>query len=545
MKRDDTRAPQDDGCAAPNASNNGCSEKPETNDNLQSVPAVGGQIAESSSSARTGDPAQSESRNGSVPTQGESPSYRRPMGIFTPRQQRGLELALAGAVKSIEAGIAEVHNGDRITLPNLERDECTCNQYRKMTPRIPCECLWAARYTAEPPTLEEIEALRLLIKGELLKMDAAISMHLVPLGSPKVDQAAIDAAKERLVRGGYKRFSAEYDRHLRADFLDELRFVIRLFQEVETTYTWRRLKKRGRKPVPLHMMLFAAYVYTVLGKSTRFTEKFLMLLAELGFLNKDIVPAFDTLSVFLRSEELTPLVHAIMSLTAEPFRELGPWTLAADGTGSASNRNRFFDYRSQRTEGKKQTRPGRPWYRVLIIACVDTLHTVAFRVEGPRSSEKTMLKGMIDQLQWCDYDVEQFLLDGGFNATMIRDEIIEKLHALPLCPWAKTSKNAIPKKWRNVVKNSKIITELHRLCTKEPEKFKQAGYRYRVKIECLFAAVKEKFNPYVRTTEGNGPENEIGFKFIAQNISMLLLAARIYDLDIESLFAEPEQDEAA
>jgi hypothetical protein len=483
---------------------------------------------------------------GAETTPRESPNYQRTLGIFTTRQRLGLDLMLAGAVKSIEAGVAEVHNDGRVSLPNLERNECGCDQYRKMTPRTACECLWAARYELEPPTAEEMAQLQLLLKGELLKINAAVSMHLVPLGSPKIDQAAIDAAKERLVRGGYKRFSAEYDKHLRADFLNELRFVVRLFQEVEITYLWRPLKKRGRKPIPLHMMLFATYVYTVFGKSTRFTEKFLMLLAELGFLDKKIVPAFDTLSVFLRSEELTPLVHAIISLTAEPFRELGPWTLAADGTGSASDRNRFFDYRSQRTEGKKQMRPGRPWYRALIIAGIDTLHTVAIRVEGPRSSEKTMLKGMIDQLQWCDYDVEQFLLDGGFNATMIRDEIIEKLHALPLCPWAKNSKNAIPKKWRNVVKNSKIITELHRLCTKEPEKFKEAGYRYRVKIECLFAAVKEKFNPYVRTTEGNGPENEIGFKFIAQNISMLLLAARIYDLDIESLFAESdEEDEAA
>ncbi len=102
----------------------------------------------------------------------------------------------------------------------------------------------------------------------------------------------------------------------------------------------------------------------------------------------------------------------------------------------------------------------------------------------------------------------------------------------------------MPKKWRGVVKNAGIITEVHKLCTREPEKFKAFGYRYRVKVECLFSAVKERYNAFVRTEKGAGPANEIALKFLAHNIHVLMLAAGCYGLDVYGIF-ERDEDQAA
>ncbi len=65
---------------------------------------------------------------------------------------------------------------------------------------------------------------------------------------------------------------------------------------------------------------------------------------------------------------------------------------------------------------------------------------LSLRVTGPTGSEKIVFRNeILPEFEARDYDVDRVLLDGGYNVTMLRDEIIEKLHAVPLVPWAKNS----------------------------------------------------------------------------------------------------------
>jgi len=441
---------------------------------------------------------------------------------------------MSGAVKDdIMAGIAEVHDAGLVCLVNLTRWEGSCASYQKCVPRTPCAHMWAAAYTVDPPTLEEIEAMRKHLAGETLKIDAAVSIRESGLVAARtLTEGDIAEVRGLAIRGGYKRFAAAYDAALRDDFGKSMTFALAFFEDVEESLVWRPIQKRGRHPIPLSQLLFAAFIYTRFGWSLRAVEGFLEFLASVGFIGRNY-PDFGTLSTFIRSGEASWLLREVIALSAEPFRDLGPMVLAADGTGSAADRNKFFDYRSERIEKKKQTRPGRPWFRAHVVCNVDTLCTVAIRVTGPKVSEKgTFVREILPELEARDYDIEQFLLDGGYNSTMIRDDVMEQLGAVPYIPWAKNSKNAIPRKWRKIVKHGDLITRLHTMCKMDPEAFKQAGYRYRVKIENLFSAVKEKYGPNVRTIEGSGPANEIMLKFLCMNIHVLMLAAKIYGLDV-------------
>lgn len=460
--------------------------------------------------------------------------FKRPRGIVTPRQIRGFELMMAGAVQDdLRDGICEVHRDNLVGIVNYDRQECTCKQFVTSHPRTPCYCIWAVRYFVEPPDAEEIETLRRQRAGELLTLEAAQAMRASGLvEAHTVTERDVAEARDIAVRGGYKRFASAYDSVLRDDFGNVMRFALAFFEDAEQVFVWRPIQKRGRRPIRLSRLLFAAYIYARLGWSLRAVEGFLTFLASLGFIDEEY-PDFGTLSLFIRSSEAVGLLREVIALSSEPFRDLGPMTLAGDATGAASDRNKFFDYRSQRTDKKEQTRPGRPWFRAHAVCNVDLLNTVAIRITGPTGSEKNMLqKVLVPELEVRDYDIEQFLADGGLNSTMIREDIIEKLGATPYIPWAKNSKNAIPRKWRKLVKNAPLITDLHTLCMTHPEEFKKAGYRYRVKVENLFSAVKEKYGPYVRTIEGSGPENEIMLKFLCMNIHVLMLAAEIYGLDV-------------
>lgn len=491
--------------------------------------------------------------NVEAPAQDIVSGFRRQRGITTPRQQTGLALMLDGSVQGdFTAGIFTVRRGSQVNIVDYNRQECSCAQFVKSSPRVLCDDIHSVNYFVEPPSEKEMDDVKELITGQFLKLVKSACPVAHDISECTEDDFA--AAQTRIIRGGYKRFASDYDKAIRSLFGKEMRFALGFFENLEGLFYWKKRQPRGRPPKRLSRILFAAYTYTYLGFSVRATEGFMTFLASLGFFGtcnrpdctadtcprddcpRSSIVRFGTLSQFLRSKQATALIRELIALTAEPFRELGPLTLFGDATGIAGERNRFFDYRMQRTQKKKQTRPGRPWFMVLVVGSVDTLHSVAVRVLKKKESEQTVFRNeIIGELESRDYEIEQMLYDGGIKHTMIRDEIIEKLDAIPLIPWSKNSRNPVPRKWRNLVKNVATITELHRMCMHEPEKFKAAGFRFRVKGECLFAQVKELFGSYVRTIRSNGPENEIMLKFLAYNVRAIVLAADIYGLSIESI----------
>lgn len=467
--------------------------------------------------------------------------WQRPRGIFTQQQIEGYRLMCKGAVSErFIAGIANVNDG-KVRIVSYDRQECNCGAFRHSHPRVACRHLWAAYYTVEPPTEEEVNDLKRRLTGEILPpLGPGISLDRL-VDPSTVSASEIERASERVTRGGYTRFAKEYESVLKSGFGDQVRLALAIFTDYAAVCkSWKPLRRRGRRQKQLALVLFAAYVYTYMRWSIRETEGFLEFLAELKFI-PETYPKCGTLSAFLRAPEASRIIDELIALTAEPFRDLGVMTLAGDATGAAADRNKFFDYMMQRTHKKKQLRPHVRWYKAFAVCGVDTMQTVLLHVTNKDAGEKTVFRQRImTELEFRQYDIDKFLYDGGCNFTLIRDEIIEKLHATPYIPWASNSKNAIPRKWRDVVKHSEIITELHRQCTRDPATFKMF-YRHRVKIECLFSAVKEKFGQYVRTCQGAGPENEIKLKFLAYNVRMLVMAAKCYQLDINNLITREKR----
>ncbi len=106
---------------------------------------------------------------------------------------------------------------------------------------------------------------------------------------------------------------------------------------------------------------------------------------------------------------------------------------------------------------------------------------------------------------------------------------------MPFIPYAQNSKNAIPSKWRKTVKHAALLRALHKQFQADEGAAFKAYYRYRVKVENLFSAIKEKYGGSVRSTEGAGAENEILLKLLCQNVHQLLLAVECYGLDISAI----------
>jgi len=449
------------------------------------------------------------------------PEFVRERGVYTKVQITGLELARTADVESQGGGVWTV--GDCIV--NFRRNEGTCAASRKSRPRTRCPHWWAVAYTVEPPSPEE------LVQPEIAVVAPAPQQIDVAAKMPS-DEDLRRIAREK-VQGGYKRDAKGYDEHLRSEF-GETMFVVKPFFDVVGPHLENReQKKRGPKNMPMSDLLFAAFIHGHMNWSFRRTEGMLKFLADprIGFIEDH--PGFNRIDHFVRAPSTTPVLRDLLALTADPFRAFGKMTLAGDGTGLSTNR--FDDWMIEGKHGI-ENRGTRGWRKAHVVCDSDVLAIVACYVTDKDVSEKrVILDHIVPELEVRDYDIEKFLLDGGYNATEIRDEIIEILNAVPYVPWGSNSRRAVSYRWRNLVKNAPLIEEVYaRFKADEGAAFK-AEYRYRVKVENLFSSIKTRFGGSVRALEGNGPENEVLLKCICHNVHMLLLAAKVYGLDINAM----------
>jgi hypothetical protein len=454
--------------------------------------------------------------------------YRREdkdRGVYTKVQRRGVELSCSAEVEPTGGGVWSVGNA----VVQFERKQCNCDSYKFSRPRTRCGHWWAVAYTADPPTPDEF----VLPEIQQLEPVVAPASSIVVASKIPTEEEIARIARER-VHGGYKRNVKAYDEHLRTEYLELMFMLKHLLPSIGPVLDVREQKKRGPKITPLADLLFGALMHAHHNWSFRRTEGMLALYAHPSIaLTSPDYPRADFLYKFVRSYETTHVLRDLLALTAEPFRMFGKMTVATDGTGASTNR--FDDWM---VEGKHgiENREHRGWRKAHVACDVDTLAIVACYVTDKDVSEKRIiLNNIIPELWERDYDIETMLLDGGYNATEIRDVIIGKLKATPYIPWAGNSKRAVSRKWRNKIENAALIEEIyHKFKTDEGKAFKEI-YRYRVKVELLFSSIKTRFGGSVRALEGAGPENEILLKCICHNLHMLLLAAKVYGLDITSI----------
>ena len=448
----------------------------------------------------------------------------RERGITTKIQERGLELARTADVEPQGGGIWTV--GDCIV--NFKRKTGTCAAFRKSQPRTRCSHWWAVAYTIDPPEPEELVVPTVVSVPAIVTAPASPSSLVISKEMPSVEELA-RIAREK-VKGGYTRFASLYEEHLRTEYLETMFLLKHLLPQLAPVLDVREQKQHGRKLRSLDQLLFAALLHAHHNWPFRRTEGMLAFYADprVGFIAPDF-PGFNLIDQFVRDPLTTQILRDLLALTAEPFRQYGPMTLAGDGTGMSTNR--FDDWM---VEGKHhiESRGTRGWRKAHVVCDVDTLAVVsAFVTDKDVSEKRIIITSLIPELVAREYDVEKFLLDGGYNATEIRDLVVDALGATPYVPWGSRSKRAISLPWRDKVKHGPLIEQIYSAFKTDEGKAFKEEYRYRVKVENLFSSIKTRFGGSVRATHDSGPENEVLLKLICHNVHMLLLAAKVYGLD--------------
>lgn len=272
-------------------------------------------------------------------------------------------------------------------------------------------------------------------------------------------------------------------------------------------------RSKGRPAIPVQDAIFAAIFKVYSTVSSRRFMSDLRDSQEKGFIGQ--VPHFNHALKVLESKAATPILHALITLTAAPLKAVET-TFAADSSGfSACRFDRWFD---KKYGGVKSQRS---WVKCHLMCGVKT--NVVSAVIISDGGDCPQLPALLSTTRQT-FQVKEVCADMAYSS---QDNhcVIEGADAKALIPFRDSATGGIG----GTFEKAFHYFNLHR------EEF-MARYHQRSNIESTFSMIKAKFGDAVRSKTDTAMGNEVLAKIVCHNICCLISA--MYDLGINPEFAQ-------
>ncbi len=288
-----------------------------------------------------------------------------------------------------------------------------------------------------------------------------------------------------------------------------------------------RREGKGRRPKPLGLMAFSC-VMKVYGTMSgrRSSSDIKRCVAE-----KLVVraPHYNTMSKYLRNEEMTPILQEMLLETSLPLADLET-VFVADATGfSASTHRRWVEQKWGPKSLTSQSKRG--WIKAHAIAGAESKIVTHLIVTGHDGSDSVQLPELLR------------VTDGNFNmfkvcadkAYLSRDNLalIDSLGAVPFIPFKTGTGHGEDRRKNADPRSQEVWRRSYHYFQFQNEEWKK-DFHVRSNIEAVFSMVKRKLGNAVRSKTPTAQHNEVLCKFICHNLMVLIHA--IYNLGIEPMF---------
>ena len=274
--------------------------------------------------------------------------------------------------------------------------------------------------------------------------------------------------------------------------------------------------KTGRPPLPLSDRLFAAAfkVYSTVS-ARRFMTDLREAQAD-GLIEH--TPHFNSVLAVIESEDVTPILHELITATSLPLREVET-DFAVDSTGFGTGS--FFRYY---TAKYKHDQYNHDWLKCHAMVGVKTNIVTAVRITGRDDNDSPQFKPLVEQTAER-FTISEVSADKAYSS-YANLELVESKGAVPFIPFKSYA-----------VGHSKNSTwnRLFHYFALNREEFGE-HYHKRSNIETTFSMVKRVFGGSVRSKTPTAQENEVLLKVICHNIRCLIHA--IHELGIEPMFPQ-------
>lgn len=317
--------------------------------------------------------------------------------------------------------------------------------------------------------------------------------------------------------GEKRTYPQDWPQYERACSREKLMFFRLLKDAVDHLEVGYEYKGNGRPPVYYGDIIKSLCIRTYSSYSSWRAESELKIARSMGII--DQVYKRSTLNKHLKNSKITPLLHQLYKVIAEPIAPLELY-FAVDATGISNKYGNPHWIKIRHT--KEELKQRKEYSKLHIITgCKTNIITKAFITKG-NTHESPYLKPLLDETARY-FDIKEVMADAGYLSK-------ENVKAI-------TSIGAVPFIWgkRNVnvpMKGYSPWGAMLRLWKKHQMYFAE-HYHKRSNVESTFSMLKRKFGDYCRAKTPVSQENEILAKIVCHNAVVLAEALLTYDLKPE------------
>lgn len=397
------------------------------------------------------------------------------------RQHRGLQIVASGKVVE-GAGVWHVASqrnvGGRGYRVNPWSQSCTCPDHQELN--IRCKHVWAVLITMEKETPE----------------------------GTVTETARIT-------------YSQEWSSYNRAQVEEKdtfMRLLSDLCRGIE-----QPPQGLGRPRLPLSDMAYAAAFKVYSRFSSRRFSSDLREAHGRGLISR--VPHFNSVSNYLSSPALTPVLQDLITAAALPLRALES-DFAADSSGFSTSRFvRWFDQKHGQLVEEKR----REWIKAHLMVGVRTNVVTAVEVGNWRDSDSRYFPALVGATSE-HFDMSEVSADKAYLSRK-NLALVEGVGAVPFIPFKSSTKPMLD------MQDTPWARMYHMFAYNREEFLRK--YHKRSNVETAFAMIKGKFGDAVLSKSPQGMANEVLAKVLCHNV--VVVGQAVHEFEIPAEFPPVKQ----
>lgn len=216
-------------------------------------------------------------------------------------------------------------------------------------------------------------------------------------------------------------------------------------------------------------------------------------------------PCYNVVNILLNREDLTPILHKLLTVTALPLRSVET-TFAPDSSGFSTSQ--FGQYAVEKYGAPRKHR----WVKAHILVGVKTNVIVSARITKEQGGDCPQFAPMVMEAHDNGFDIKEITADMGYMSRA-NYNLAESIGATAYIPFRKNTTGR--------ARGSYIWRKMYHFFQFNAEEFYQ-HYHQRSNVESTFNMVKMKFGDKLKSKNPKAQENELLCKFIAHNIVVLI-----------------------
>lgn len=399
--------------------------------------------------------------------------------MMNSRQNKGLAIAATYKITRVDnLWIVPSQTSAKKYAVDLENDPptCTCPDYE--THRRECKHILAAQYQ--------------------LRQESGVTLP----------------EPEPIVRPTYKQEWREYNQAQRNE---KSRFQELLYQLCQTIDEPPQVM--GRPRALLSDIIFCAGVKVYETVSGRRNMSDLREAQQRGYVTCAV--HYNTSSKYLERAELTPYIKELITLSAQPFKDIES-EFAADSSGfRIRGTSTWFNHKYGKEIEKSE------WLKLHVMTGRRTNVVTAVEVSDRKAHDTLFFPPLLDKTAQAGFNLREVSADKGYDSFKNRRLVLLK-GGIPYIPYRSDA---------NPEGKGALWLRMYHFFRYHSEEF--AGYYHkRSNVESTFSTIKRKFGEGLRSRTETAQINEALLKVLCHNICCLVGA--MYELGIEPDFMVKE-----